>query len=85
MFTKRGGKGSVAQYLRRTSLDNILGPALAPVSQWLRAFQRSQLMAERERIIWQESIRGAETDSQSVSTSNQNNNEITSVDREVKL
>ena len=42
-------------------------------------------MAERERIIWQESIRGAETDSQSVSTSNQNNNEITSVDREVKL
>ena len=49
MFTKRGGKGSVAQYLRRTSLDNILGPALAPVSQWLRAFQRSQLMAERER------------------------------------
>ena len=76
MFTKRGGKGSVAQYLRRTSLDNILGPALAPVSQWLRAFQRSQLMAERERIIWQESIRGGRRLTVSVSINIQAEKEL---------
>ena len=46
---RRTGRAVLPNIYAGTS-DNITGPAVAPLSQWLRpAFQRSQLMAERER------------------------------------